>query len=203
MTTGPVRGRSRHRGGTEMSRWIAVGLFLLTGLGRVASAVEPGRTDGPEDSEYGKGGYWRYRTGGAFFVEGFFGAAAVDIENEGPGPDFSQTDLLAGVELGYTVEDWLAVQAGYAHIADQNTGLFLLGMRSQYDMEPFSYYFSLGAELYAPDAGENKFGLVPGVGAEIVLGERVRAGLAYQHDFVLADQSIGIDRFSARLQFRF
>jgi hypothetical protein len=191
-----------------MSRWISVGLVLLTGLGGPALAVEPGlggagfeaepgRTDGPEGSEYGKGGYRRYRTGGAFFVEGLFGAAAVDVE------DFSQTDLIAGVELGYMVEDWLAFQAGFAHIADQNTNLLSLGMRSHYLLDPFSYYFSLGAELYAPDAGDEQFGVVPGVGAEMMVGERVRVGLGYQHDFVLADQTIGIDRFTARVQFRF
>ncbi len=178
-------------------------LALSIGLGSVAFAVEPGRTDGPEGSEYGTGGYGRHRSGGTFFVEGLFGAAAVGIESPGPAPDFSQTDLLGGVELGYMVEDWLAFQAGLAHIAEQNINLYSLGMRSQYDMQPFSYYFSLGAELYSPDAGDSQFGLVPGAGVEMMLGERLRAGLSYQHDFVLADQSVGIDRFAARVQFRF
>jgi hypothetical protein len=196
-----------------MSRWITVGLVLLTGLAGTALAgqpglgtaglgPEPGRTDGPEGSEYGKGGYRYYRTGGAFFVEGLLGAAAVDVEDDASGADQSQTDLIAGAELGYMVEDWLALSAGYARIADQNTDLFSLGMRSHYLVEPFAYYFSLGAELYAPEVGDEKFGLVPGAGAEVMVGERVRVGLGYQHDFVLADQSIGIDRFTARVQVR-
>jgi hypothetical protein len=195
-----------------MLRWISVGLVLFAGLGETALAAEPslgraglepepGRTDGPEGSEYGKGGYRYARTGGAFFVEGLFGAAAVDIEDDESGAKFSQTDLVAGVELGYMVEDWLAFQAGYAHIADQGTDLFSLGMRSHYLLDPFSYYFTLGAELYAPDVGDAKFGLVPGVGAEMMVGQRLRVGLGYQHDFVLADQSIGIDRLAARVRF--
>ena len=78
-----------------MSRWITVGLVLLTGLAGTALAgepglgtaglgPEPGRTDGPEGSEYGKGGYRYYRTGGAFFVEGLLGAAAVHFVLEHP-----------------------------------------------------------------------------------------------------------------------
>lgn len=186
-----------------MFRSIAIALALTAGLALETGAAEPGRTDGPEGSEYGSGGYWRYRTGGRFFVEGYFGAAAVDIEYDDAAAGFEATDLLGGVDLGYMVEDWLAFQLGYGHIADQGTDLFSLGMRSQYNLEPFSYYLSLGAELYAPDAGDNQFGVVPGVGAEMLLGERVRVGLAYQHDFILADDTIGIDRFSARLQLGF
>ena len=186
-----------------MLRATAFVLALMAGLALEAAAAEPGRTDGAEGSEYGTGGYWRYRSGGRFFVEGYFGAAAVDIEYDGAAPDFDATDLLGGVDLGYMVEDWLAFQLGYAHIADQATDLFSLGMRSQYNLDPFGYYFSLGAELYAPDQGDTQFGVVPGIGAEMLLGERVRVGLAYQHDFILADETISIDRFSARLQIGF
>jgi len=178
-------------------------MALVLALGLDAGAQEPGRTDGPEGSEYGAGGYWRYRSGGQFFVEGFFGAAAVDIEDDDAGIDFSETDLLGGVDLGYMVEDWLAFQVGYARIADQNTDLFSLGMRSQYRVDPFGYYFSLGAELYSPERGDDQFGVVPGVGAEMVLGEHLRVGMAYQHDFVLADETIRINRFSARVQVGF
>jgi hypothetical protein len=175
-------------------------MALVLALGLEADAQGPGRTDGPEGSEYGTGGYGRYRSSGRFFVEGFFGAAAVDIEDEDAGVDFSQTDLLSGVDLGYMVEDWLAFQVGYARIANQNTDLFSLGMRSQYRADPFAYYLSLGAEMYSPERGDDRFGVVPGVGAEMMLGEHLRVGLAYQHDFVLADETIRINRFSARVQ---
>ena len=60
-----------------MHRWIW--LVLATGLavGAGADEPEPGRTDGPEGSEYGTGGYRHARTGGDFYVEGFFGSATV------------------------------------------------------------------------------------------------------------------------------
>ena len=186
-----------------MSRWIYIGAALLVGLGGAAADAEPGRTDGPEGSEYGTGGYSRYRTGGGVFAEVYFGAAAVDMENADTGLDLEQTDLLTGFDLGYMVEDWLAFQFGFGHIADQKINLFSLGMRSMYNMDPFNYYFSLGAEMYSPDQGDGQFGLVPGVGAEMMLNERLRVGLGYQHDFIFADETIGIDKFSARVRVSF
>jgi len=171
---------------------------MLLGLCTAVLAVKPGRTDGPEGSEYGAGGYWHHRESGTFFTEGLFGAAAVDAEHAA-----TRTDLISGIDAGYMVEDWLAFLVGYAHIADQSIDLFSLGMRSQYDMDPFNYYFSLGAELYSPDRGDDQFGIIPGVGAEMILTDRARVGLAYQHDFVLADDTINVDRFTVRVQIRF
>lgn len=181
--------------------WIALVLGLAAGVG----ADEPGtgRTDGPEGSEYGTGGYAHYGTGGQFYVEPFFGAAAVDIEDDQIGLDISETDLVSGIDLGYMVEDWLAFQVGYGFISDQKTSLYSAGMRSLYNLEPFTYYLSLGAELYSPDEGDDQFGIVPGVGTEMVLSDHLRVGLGFQHDFVFADESIGINRFTARVQFRF
>ena len=186
-----------------MFRWTWMALALCLAGGAWAAESEPGRTDGPEESEYGSGGYWRYRTAGQFFVEGYFGAAVVDIEDDETGKDVAETDLVSGVDVGYMVEDWLAFQMGYGYISDQKTGLFSLGMRSMYNLEPFNYYFSLGAELYSPDGGDDKFGIVPGVGAEMVLSDHLRVGLGYQHDFVFADETINVNRFTARLHFDF
>jgi opacity protein-like surface antigen len=186
-----------------MSRWIFIGAALLVALGGAAADAEPGRTDGSEGSEYGAGGYSRYGSGGGLFAEAYFGAAAVDIEDDNTGLDLEQTDLLSGIGVGYMVEDWLAFQVGFGHISEQQTNLFTLGMRSMYNLDPFNYYFSLGAELYAPDQGDEKFGVVPGAGVEMVLSERLHVGLGYQHDFIFADETIGIDRFSARLRLNF
>jgi hypothetical protein len=181
-----------------MFRWTWMVLVLGLAAGAAARESEPGRTDGPEGSEYGRGGYGRHFAGGRLFLEGNFGAAAVSVE------DSSRTDLIAGLEAGYRVDDWLAFQIGYGHIAaDSKIDLFSIGMRSAYNLEPFNYYFSLGAELYSPDRGEEKFGIAPGVGAEMVLSDHLRVGLGFQHDFIFADETIGINRFTARVQFAF
>ena len=185
-----------------MVRWLVLALCLAFGAVG-AKEPGPGRTDGPEGSEYGTGGYSNYRTGGEFYVEGFFGSASVDFEGEGVRDNQSETDLISGVALGYMVEDWLAFQVGYGAIQDQNIGLLTAGTRTSSDYLPFSYFFSLDGELFMPDEGENKFAIVPGAGVELLLTEKLRVGLSYQHDFVFANENLDIDRFMARVHFRF
>ena len=58
----------------------ALGLLAILAFAFPTFADEAGRTDGPEGSEYGKGGYRQWRNGGAYYLEGFVGAAVVDIE---------------------------------------------------------------------------------------------------------------------------
>lgn len=188
-----------------MNRWIWISMALLV-LAAAASATEPepGRTDGPPGSEYGKGGYAYHRSPGQFYAEGFLGAAKVNIEPEDSLiPHSHETDLIAGVNAGYMVEDWLGLQFGYGHIMNQKTDLFSGGVRSAYNIEPINYYFSLDAELYSRDQDEAKFGIVPGAGIDVVLNDHLSAGLRIQHDFVFANDNININRVMARVQFKF
>ncbi len=185
--------------------WLVAGALLTLGTAGWAAEPESGRTDGPEGSEIGTGGYTSYRSLGQFYVEGFFGSASVEIEPPGTGgKEISNTDLLAGLSLGYMVEDWLAVQVGYAQIdADDKIGLYSIGMRNSVNTEPFSYFFSFDAEIFSPDSGDSHFGLVPGVGADLVLHENIQLGVRAQRDFIFSDDNITATRFSARLQFKF
>ncbi len=184
-----------------MIRWIIIAALALSTAVYAEPKLE--RTDGPENSEYGKGGYSYFRSDGNFYVEGFIGSAVVDIEDDEAGIDFSQTDLITGISAGYMVENWLGFQLGYARISDQNTNFYSGGVRSAFNREPFNYYFSLDAEIYAPEVGDDRFGIAPGVGAEVILNDHVRAGLHFQHDFIFADEAISINRFTAKLQFDF
>ena len=175
-----------------------IALIALLALAVGAQAATPGRTDGPEGSEYGKGGYHHNAQYGRFYTEGFLGAAMLESE----GPD-SETDLITGLNVGYMVEEWLAFQLGFARILDQNTNLYAGGVRSAYVSQPFNYYLSLDAELYSPEGDETRFGIVPGVGAEVILSDRLRAGLRFQRDFIFADEMIHINRFTAKIQVDF
>ena len=180
--------------------WLAGVLGLVAAAG--AAGPEPGRTDGPEGGEYGTGGYRYFGSGGGFYLEGLFGSAQVDVEV--PNADnTSKTDLIVGVTGGRQLEEWLAFQLGFGHISDQKINLFTAGMRNTYDAEPFGYHLSLDAEIYSPNEGDTRFAIVPGAGGELVLSERLRVGLGYQHDFVFSDDNIDIDRFTARIQFQF
>ena len=187
------------------TRWL--GGVVLTGLLLATAAPsfagpEPGRTDGSEGSEYGTGGYSRYGHGGQYFLEGFFGSAQVDVEVEGA-DNTSQTDLLGGLTLGYQIEDWLSFQVGYGHISDQKIKLYSVGARSRYDFSPFGYFLTLDAGLLALDGGDSNFSVTPGAGVELMISKKLQVGLAFQHDFVMSDDNLDIDRFTARLRFTF
>ena len=176
-------------------------LVLATGA---FADPELGRTDGSEGSEYGKGGYWKNAQDGRFYVEGFMGSATVDFEDDKLGLiKSSRTNILAGVSAGYLIEDWLGFQLGYGHISDQDINLYSGGIRSAYNREPLNYYFKLDAELYSPIAGEDRFGIVPGVGAEVILHKHLRVGLRFQRDFIFADETIKINKFTAKVQVDF
>jgi len=184
--------------------WITVALVMVCTAASQATEPSPGRTDGPEGSEVDRGGYPHYGSPGSLFTEPFFGAAAVDIEREGSGDESSQTDLIYGANVGYFMERWLGVHAGYGYIAgDQKASIYSAGIRNILRNDPFNWFMSLDAELYSPDQGDARFGIAPGVGAEVVLTYKFRAGLQYQHDFIFADDTISINRFTARLQLKF
>ncbi len=180
-------------------------LLLMAMMSSSALAdVEPGRTDGAENSEYGKGGYRLLQTFGKYYLEGYFGAATIDIEPDNSLDKVSRTDLMGGVNAGYLIEEYLAFQMGYGHISgDSSADLFSMGMRQSMNRAPFNYLFGLDAEIYSPDGGSSKFGIAPAVGAELVLNESFQVGLRYQHDFIFSDDNISINRFTARLQYNF
>ena len=181
-------------------RWSVVTGLALALCSPSFAEPEPGRTDGPEGSEYGKGGYSRFGPGGQYFVDGFFGSAQVAAE----GADKeSETDLVAGVNLGYQIEDWLSFQIGYGYISDQKIGLYTIGARSRSDYDPFGCFFTLDAGLLTPDVGDRKFAITPGVGVDLKLSEKLKVGLGFQHDFVMSEDDLDNDRFMARVQFSF
>ncbi len=208
MATSPAKQSARHPANraAHSSVWgriLVIGFSVFMIAAAVPAAAQQARTDGPEGSEIGEGGY-PWQQNGQLFVEGMFGAAAVDIEPQGSDETVSQTDLLSGVSVGYLMEDWLGFQIGYGYIGgDQKTSLYSAGIRNLMNYDPVNAYFSLDAELYSPDGGDSRFGIAPGVGAEVLLTQRLRVGLRYQHDFIFADDNISINRFSANMQFRF
>ena len=180
-----------------MRAWTAAAAVTLWAAGALAADPPPGRTDGPEGSEIGKGGYRLAGTPGTWSVAPFLGAAMVESDGD------SETDLMYGLNVGWRTEDWLGVHASYAFIQDQETSLFGVGVRNILEYEPFNYHLSLDAELYAPSEGDTSFGIAPGAGAEVLLTDNLSLGLQYQRDFIFSDEPIGINRFTARVAFRF
>ena len=194
--------------------------LLVLAAGARADSATPGRTDGPEGSEYGKGGYWHKAQYGRFYTEGFLGAAMVErTEVRFDRNSNEKTDLVLGGHAGYMIEEWLAFQLGFARVLDQGISIYSGGIRSSYVYQPFNYYVSLDAGLYSlPDAGnrfdKTLFGIAPGVGGEVMLSDHLRVALRFQRDFVFGEQegflddigieeSIRINRFTAQVQWSF
>lgn len=192
-----------------MRRITALVALLVLAAGARADSATPGRTDGPEGSEYGKGGYRYAAQYGRLYAEGFLGAAMVERNSN------EKTDLVLGGHAGYMIEEWLAFQLGFARVLDQGIAIYSGGIRSSYVYQPFNYYVSLDAGLYSlPDAddrvGKTLFGIAPGVGGEVMLSDRLRVALRFQRDFVFGEQkgplneeSIRINRFTAQVQWSF
>ena len=71
-----------------------IALIALLALAVGVQAATPGRTDGPEGSEYGKGGYHYKAQYGRFYTEGFLGAAMMESEDSRTQRPTSLRDLM-------------------------------------------------------------------------------------------------------------
>ena len=168
-------------------------------LGNSASA-QTGRTDGAEESEFGKGGYPFGGPSHRVYLNTAFGSGFFDLTDVNK----TRTGFLYGVDLGVEMDQWLGIQASYNYLSDRDMSIFSLGSRFAYAFDPFVYHVSLNAGLYAPNEGSRNFGLAPGAGIDIVLHKRVRIGLDYKHDFIFTDnRTTDMDRVYAGLKFFF
>ena len=176
---------------------LALTLALLVSS---AASAQTGRTDGTEESEFGKGGYPFSGPASRFYLNTSFGSAFFKTPSLGN----TQTGFLYGVDLGFEMDQWLGVQVGYTYLSDRDMSLFSLGSRFAYTYEPFIYHVSLSAGLYDPEIGSQNFGLAPGAGIDIKVNDRVRLGLDYKHDFIFTDNiTTDMDRVYAGLKFFF
>ena len=166
-----------------------------------ATAQDVETTSGPEESEYGKGGNPFGSTVGRLYLSGTFGSGFFD----GTGNGLSEeTGFMYGFDLGYEMHDWISVQGGYTYLSDRDLSIFSIGTNFSYQWHPFVYNVGLGAGLYDPDIGDRSFGIAPSSGIDIVLGESVRLGLNYKHDFIFTNTvTTDLNRVYAGLKFMF
>lgn len=174
--------------------------MMLALLASNVAVAQTGRTDGPEESEFGKGGYPFGGPGSQFYINTAFGSGFF----KPAGLSDTQTGFLYGVDLGFEMDQWLGVQIGYTYLSDRDMSIYSIGSRFAYTYEPFIYHVSLSAGLYDPEIGSQNFGLAPGAGIDIKVSDRVRLGLDYKHDFIFTDNvTTDMDRVYAGLKFFF
>ncbi len=158
---------------------MAAALLALVSLPGAALAQERGRTDGPEGSEIGKGGY-----SGAgdnrFSLQLDWGAALGDpLSVNGP-------PLFAGLTATYWAYDWFLIDAagGYQFVNRRAYGL--IGPRFRTGGYPLA--FTIGARAGAitePGTGV-RFALSPNAGFDLLIRRSVLLALGYSLDLPIA-----------------
>lgn len=162
--------------------WSALALLAVMPL--VASAQERGRTDGPEGSEYGKGGYeslYEHR----FSLELHWGAAVSQEASPVGAPE--GPPLFLGLTASFWGDDWFQIDFTGAYVLDGGRTDLLVGPRFRTYGYPLNFHAGLKAgAIFVPEVGV-RFGLSPEVGADLSLGyrENVLLGLAYALDIPL------------------
>ncbi|HEX8436943.1 hypothetical protein [Archangium sp.] len=165
-----------------------------------AQAQERGRTDGPEGSEYGKGGY-RRASGSGFALEFNWGAALAARQSEAN--SLSGPPLFVGATASFGGADWYQFDFSGAYVLRGGQVSALVGPRFRTYGFPLSFSAGLKAgAFFVPDLGL-RFGISPQAGVDVLLAhERVVVGLGYALDIPLAERGI-TNRLFMNVGYRF
>lgn len=168
-------------------------------------AQEPGRTDGTEESEFGRGGYPFATVKNSWSIQALFGSGAVKSK---PAPWRSKeelTDLYYGLKIGYKL-DFFDFFVGYSRIEQQNSDFYGFEVTREMPvggMPDTKLGFSLGSELIKRDELDAEFSIVPGISAGIILSEHFILGIDYRHSIVFSDYNVTVNRFGAYFKTEF
>jgi hypothetical protein len=157
----------------------------LPALVLAQAEAQPGRTDGPEGSEIGLGGYRRAPGPGAFQLTIDAGGA---ITSDGPGYRLHDRPYFLGGALGWSPDDWLLLEVAGAYDFDLERTLVLFGPRFRTPLSPFSLDVAVRAGVMSWD-GRTRFGLSPQVGAELEASDRFVLGLHYALDVPMEEDT--------------
>ena len=166
-----------------------------------ALAQDRGRTDGPEGSEIGKGGYVP--------ASGGVGAFSLQLDGGGAfltkGPQFSPP-LFAGVTATYWGTEYYRFDVSGAWIsANDAIDIWeaLAGPSFVVWTYPMSFSLGLQAGAQIPTQGDAQFILSPRAGLDFFAESHVKVGLNFNYDIVLADTDRSIMRVYLNLGYRF
>ncbi|XXF76546.1 hypothetical protein P2318_26325 [Myxococcaceae bacterium GXIMD 01537] len=180
--------------------WGAVALTAALAAPLSANAQSRGRTDGPEGSEYGKGGY-ADPGGGAFSLEFNWGAAVLDTQPLGGAPE--GPPLFIGATASFWGDDWYQLDVSGSYIFDGGRFDVLAGPRFRTYGWPLSLSLGVKAGLmYIPEVG-SRFGVAPSIGADMMTGnDHILLGLGYSPNIPVGGGGIAHKLFM-NIGFRF
>lgn len=146
----------------------------------VGWAQERGRTDGPEGSEYGKGGYEKHG-GGSFSVQADLGAAIQDGATGVP--------LYGGATASFWASDWFLLDLSGGYLGPNGKVNVLAGPRFRTATWPISGTLGLKAGAIFTRSGL-RFGLSPQAGADLLFHDRFLLGLNYAPDIAIGGDGV-------------
>jgi hypothetical protein len=160
-----------------------------------------GRTDGPEGSEYGKGGYSSPSGSTDFSLSLAFGGAIQSDQSDG---GKYGAPLFAGLTGTFWPSDWVVFDVSGAYVASGRRFNALAGPRFRV---PFLYPVSVSAGLQAglmvlKDAG-SRFGLSPNAMIDFEVTRRLLFGLGYAVDVPVSSGAGVVHRVFLSTGFRF
>ncbi|ATB27896.1 hypothetical protein [Melittangium boletus] len=151
-----------------------------------AWAQRRGRTDGPERSEYGRGGYSRRsepHVSLTFDWGAGFAAEKSRLDSGGP-------PLFVGGTLSFWGADWYQFDVSGNYVLQNGLANVLVGPRLRTYGFPLSFNVGLKAGgFFVPDEGV-RFGISPQVGVDFLARRHLLLGLGYALDVPIASHGI-------------
>ncbi|MBU8899295.1 hypothetical protein DRW03_04660 [Corallococcus sp. H22C18031201] len=163
--------------------------LLAAAVPLTAGAQSRGRTDGPEESEYGKGGYGDNRRGLSLQLD--WGAAINSVKPPRGAPE--GPPLFVGATLSLWGDDWYQLDASAAYVFDGGRFIGMIGPTFRTWGWPLTFTAGLKAGAIVSPKGDGlRFGISPQVGAEFLLGdsERIVLGLHYSPDIPIGGDGV-------------
>ena len=185
----------------RLTRWWGAAALAAVVVAPLSAHAQPrGRTDGPEGSEYGKGGYSR-SSDSRFSLEVDWGAAFAARQSELESAD--GPPLFIGATASLWGADWYQFDFSGAYVLQSGQVNLLVGPRFRTYGAPVSFTAGLkGGAFIVPDLGL-RFGISPQAGVDLFLAnERVVLGLGYALDIPLASRGL-TNRLFMNVGYRF
>jgi hypothetical protein len=180
--------------------WTLVTMASLL-AGSPVYAQSRGRTDGPEGSEIGKGGYKPASGGGgAFSLQLDAGGAFTTT-----GAQFSPP-LFIGATATYWGTDYYRIDLSGVYVpANSAVDVWeaLVGPSFRFVFYPVGFSLGLQAGAFLPSVGDTRFVLSPRAGMDFLVEEHLQLGLNANYDIPLGDTDLSIVRVYLSLGYRF
>ena len=163
-----------------------------------ALAQDRGRTDGPEGSEIGKGGYTSGPGGLGGFSLTLDGGGAITIK----GGQFSPP-LYAGLTASFWDADFYRIDLSGFYVPDPKLWGVLLGPSFHTTTWPIAFSAGFQAGLHIPHEGAVNFIISPRVGMDWITTSHFQLGVFANFDINLANFDLSIVRVGLSVGWRF